>query len=882
MLTGSLPSTGAYIPGNQSTGGHSKMEFVERELPLRELDAAWHAAASAGCFLLIAGEAGVGKTMLVEQFVRRQSARVYWGACDALFTPRPLGPLHDIALQANGNLARLLGVEARPAEIFAACLAELQSAPAIFVVEDIHWADEATLDLLKYLARRVHLTRSLLLVTMRDDELGLQHPLRLLLGDLATSPAVRRLTLAPLSLEGVRRLIGERPFDAESLHRQTGGNPFYVTEVLAADNQGVPPTVRDAVLARAARLSLSGRAVLNAAAVIGQRVEPWLLAEVTRAEAGAVDESLETGLLVAHGDVLAFRHELARQAILESMAPYQRTFLHQATLDALRESASTSREPARLAHHAEAAGDRSAVLEYAPVAARQASAASAHRQAARLYELALRYADDLDPAEHARLLEAYAQECNFVDQRAEGAGACARAIAIWRDLGEPLRQGAVLADMASMLVGLGKSGEAQRHAREAIALLEARPPGPELARAYRTKATLRFLKHDYEEAIAWAEKDITVSEKIGNMPEQLSARNIIGSARLFLDYERGCRYLERNLAAAHEAGRETTAAHAYTNLGSASCELYHLRRAERYLTAGMAYAAERDLDRLRLYMSAWWAMTLLRLGRWEEAVGVASEVLQRPGVSVPSRITALAALGIVQARQGLPEAEETLDEALVLAEPTGSLHRTGLVRAARAEAAWLTGDLRRAGEEARAVYGLAAGKCHPWFTGELAYWLWQAGEQLAVPAWAATPFAAQIAGDWQGAAAAWKRLGCPYEQARTLAGGDAAAQKEALLIFEQLGARPMAERVRAGLRAAGVQTIPRGPRAATRENPFGLTNRQLEILTLLTEGLTNAEIAGRLHISPKTVDHHVSAVLARLEVATREEAAALARRHPDF
>src|SRR5690606_38955520 len=218
----------------------------------------------------------------------------------------------------------------------------------------------------------------------------------------------------------------------------------------------------------------------------------------------------------------------------------------------------------------------------------------------RLYELALRYADDLDPAEHARLLEAYAQECNFVDQRAEGAEACAGAIAIWRDLGEPLRQGAVLADMASMLVGLGRSGEAQRHAREAIALLEARPPGPELARAYRTKATLRFLEHDYEEAIAWAEKDITVSEQIGNMPEQLSARNIIGSARLFLDYERGCRYLERNLAAAHEAGRETTAAHAYTNLGSASCELYHLRRAERYLTAGMAYAAERDLDRLRL------------------------------------------------------------------------------------------------------------------------------------------------------------------------------------------------------------------------------------------------------------------------------------------
>ena len=152
----------------------------------------------------------------------------------------------------------------------------------------------------------------------------------------------------------------------------------------------------------------------------------------------------------------------------------------------------------------------------------------------------------------------------------------------------------------------------------------------------------------------------------------------------------------------------------------------------------------------------------------------------------------------------------------------------------------------------------------------------------ALPEWAAAPFALQIAGDWRGAAAAWEALGCPYEQARALADGDTAAQLAALTIFEQLEARPMAEHVRQKLRSAGVETIPRGPRTTTKENPFQLTNRQMQILSLLTEELTNAEIAARLHISPKTVDHHVSAVLGKLNVSSREEAAVLARQSPEL
>jgi DNA-binding CsgD family transcriptional regulator len=179
--------------------------------------------------------------------------------------------------------------------------------------------------------------------------------------------------------------------------------------------------------------------------------------------------------------------------------------------------------------------------------------------------------------------------------------------------------------------------------------------------------------------------------------------------------------------------------------------------------------------------------------------------------------------------------------------------------------------------EARACYDLAVSKRHPWIAGELAYWRWRAGDEVKVQPWMAEPFALQIAGDWSAAAQVWQQLNCPYEQARALADGDVSAQIASLEIFERLGARPDLYQVRQKLSTTGVHHLPRGPRPATRQNPFNLTNRQVEILALLTEGLANAEIAARLHISPKTVDHHVSAIFAKLDVHSREEAARIAR-----
>ena len=858
------------------------MELIDREIPLQELDAAWRQAAVKGCLLLIHGEAGVGKTALIEQYASQEKgrARFLWGACDALFTPRPLGPLHDIAAQTQSELSRLLQAEASRPLIFAACLQELQSEPTIVVFEDIHWADEATLDLLKFLGRRIHHTHALLLATYRDDELGTQHPLRLLLGDLATSPAVRRITLLPLSIEGVQQLIGERPLDARSLYRQTGGNPFYVTEVLAVDKETVPPTVRDAVLARAARLSLSGRAVLNAAAVIGPRINPWLLADVVRAEAEAVNESLEMGMLLAQADTLLFRHELARQAILEAIPPHQRAFLHQVVLDALEASPVGRKDVARLAHHAEAAGDREAILTYARAAGKEAAALGMHRAAATQFALALLYADDLPLIEQIELNEAYALSVQGDPARTETIAAYRRALALTRRASLPEREGFELVRLSGVLDIVGQKAEAERLLNEALTILEPLAPNRGLIDGYRLVAMKRLAQGEAEAAVDSAEKSYQMALKTEQIHAITSAYQIMGLCWLPLDHQRGCDHLEKCLALSLEHQQYWAVAALYPNLIMTYIDVYQLDRAEQLLSVALLYTIDRDMDAATYFLQAWQAMLQLYRGDWTACQATAETLLQRTDLQLGSRNPILAAWGRLLARRGeAATARTVLDEALELSIKNGNRQRMGIYFCAAAEAAWLEGDSQRLQTYLQEFYEIAMQNRQPGFAAELAYWRWRAGEPVETYDWMVRPFVLEIQGDWRGAAAAWQALGCPYEQARALAEGDSQAQIAALAIFEQLGARPMADYTRQKLRQAGVPTIPRGPRPTTKENPFGLTNRQVEILALLAENLTNAEIAARLHISPKTVDHHVSAVLARLDVSSRAEAAALARQH---
>jgi DNA-binding CsgD family transcriptional regulator len=380
-----------------------------------------------------------------------------------------------------------------------------------------------------------------------------------------------------------------------------------------------------------------------------------------------------------------------------------------------------------------------------------------------------------------------------------------------------------------------------------------------------------MLERDVQVAIDDGGKALELAGRAGDTTTEIVLLNTIGAAMLVDDDSRGIEYLQRSHDLAMELGRDHQVANALGNLGSASGEVHRFLEAKGYLERGIAYGRARDLDSAVLYQGAWLALTQLYLGHWNECAATAQPLLAVE--SAIARIMALLAVGRLRARRGDPGAWQPLGEALKLADVSRTLQRVAPVRAARAEAAWLEGEDGAAAREAAAAFDFAVAKKHAWFVGELAYWRWKGGQLDAVPAIAARPFALQIEGRWREAAAEWKARACPYEEARALAEGDTEARLEALRIFTELGARPAAERVRQSLRNAGVRRIPRGPRPSTKAHPAGLTAREVEIVALLREGLTNAEIGARLHISPKTVDHHVSAVLAKLGMESRREVA---------
>jgi DNA-binding CsgD family transcriptional regulator len=851
------------------------MELLERKEFFDELEGILEAvAAGSGRIVLVSGEAGIGKTTLVEGFAERHStkARVLWGACDALFTPRPLGPLYDIAPQTEGDLLTLLEQQAPRPSIFSAVVDELQKtkAPSITVVEDVHWADEATLDLLKFLGRRISRIRSMLIVTYRDDELAPDHPLRLVLGDLPPR-SVARLRLLPLSEEGVNLLADRAGRPLEDLYEVTGGNPFFVTEALASKGTDIPSTIRDAVLSRAARLSPASRAVLELVSVVPARTQIWLLNDTIRPAAALLEECVGSGILRYEADAIAFRHELARRAIADSLSVHRRQSLHALVLTALVQRGSDALL-ARIVHHAAQAGDSAAVLQYAPVAARQAAALSAHRESASHYQIALQYAGELADEERARLFEYRSYECFLTDQTEEALLARRKALEIWKHLGNHFREGDNLRWMSRIQWFLGRGIEAEAFGNEAVKVLEQLPPGPELAMAYSNRAQLHMLADQREQAVLWGSRAIELARSLGATEILLHALNNVGTAEYRGGHDEGRVKLEESLRLALANNFHEHAARAFTNLAAMALRLRNYKLAMRDLDSCIAFTTEHDLLAAKLYMVAWRARAHFELGEWEKVADDVDAVLSVDRVSAITRISALAVLGHLRVRRGDPHAERVLSEARELALQTREIQRLAPVAAARIEAAWLKGELEQVMQEARFVLDAAKGHDDPWLHGEFASWIWRAGGAIDIGETIAAPYALQIAGNWRAAAEAWKKVGCPYEEAMALADGDETAQREALAIFEKLGAGPASERLRHALRSTGVRGIPRGPRPSTRQNPAGLTTRQMEVLALMAQGLGNAEIAERLFTSTRTIDHHVSTILAKLDARTRAEA----------
>jgi DNA-binding CsgD family transcriptional regulator/tetratricopeptide (TPR) repeat protein len=854
------------------------MELWERSEALGLLGDLLRESAHGGRIALVAGEAGIGKSTLVVEFARRcgPRARVLWGACDRLVTPRALGPLHDIGHQLGGRLAAELSGAARQEAIFAAFLDELsarRSQPQLVVVEDAHWADEATLDWLAFLGRRMDRLPALLFITYRSDEVGPDHPLR---GVLAALPhtVVRRVPIEPLSSDCVREQARRAGRDGESIFRLAGGNPLLVTELLKAQGDPIPAAVQDLILNRIRALPAAARDLAQLVAVVPTRADPPLI--IGAAE--QVEVCMAAGVLVPAGTGVSFRHELLRSAVEDSLSPVRRVELHRQVLRALVDLSGT--DPGRLVHHALLAGDEDAVLRFGQIAGRAAARQGAHREATRHYQAAAAYAERLPGPEQAELLERYAEEAHLAGSNEDALQARTRALAIRERLGEVERIAENLRWVSQLSWWTGRVAQMRQAADRALEVLAGQRPNKELAMAYVAQGQLCFRVNDLAGSAAWADRGVALAQDLGENEIAMHAQVTRDTARLAAGDLDAWRLLEEVHHSARDAGLVDPAARALGSLATVVAdELARYAEAEELIDRSLAFSAEHSLDGLYLPILAARAALRLERGDWSRALGDAESVLALTGETGPSAVLALVARGRILAARGEPEALGVLDQAARAAEGVGDVSMLVPVADGRSEYFLWSGDPIRAQQEARQGLDLVGWNGNsPFVVGRLTWRLWKAGGSTEGPPSIAEPYQNMINGDWAAAAAQWAARGATVLRIEALAAGDQTAGAEALRLLDGLGASRAAAYVRAQLRRRGFAHLPRGPRRATSANVAGLTPRQVEVLALIEQGLSNAEIAARLTLSPKTVDHHVSALLDKLGVASRGQAAAVAHR----
>lgn len=848
------------------------MMLLERGALLECLAAHLAEARTNGRLVLVVGEAGIGKSTLVDAFYRQTPASALWGACDPVVPARAFAPLVDMAAHVDGlreDLER--GDRARVLNSFLNLLRN-QAPGGVVVIEDLHWADEATLDLMRVVGRRLRELRVLLIGTYREEEVRTGDPLRLALGDV---PADRifQLRVPPLSVEAVEQLVGVAGVDPHELQRATGGNPFFVGEVVAAQAGAMPATVRDAVLVRVSRLQSQAQEVVRAAAVLESPCERDVLLEVARQDAAALDECIARGVLEVDASRVRFRHELAQNAVEEALTSKQRRQLHARALTALRRRGAT--DIARLARHAAGCADAGAVLELAPIAGDRAAELGAHRSAAQHYAAALSFAERMDELRRADLLERHARQSVLMDDLDAALASQRHALAIRRRSGDARAEGECLSALSNMLWLNGGGADPLAAAQRAVELLEsAAPGGAELANAYATLAQC-FLVTGSGDAPAGkhARRALGLAERCGAEAVAVDALTTLGAAEVYEAQERGWETLETALRRARSAGLDWHTGRVLVNLVEGGRDLKHYPIADRYRAEALAHVSARGAERifLRRRLLSDVAQLDLERGRWVDAERTARAALDLYDAGAMIRVRALTVLGRLAARRGDGDPWKHLDEAASLA-----VNDNVPLQAARAEAAWLSGELPRGQREAEA--GLERAErwlaVDPWWRGELSFWAWKTGCSIVIRPDTPEPFSLHAAGRFREAAACWRSIGCPYEEALALADStDQRDLRSALAIFQELDAQPMATAVARTLREAGARAVPRGPRASTARNPARLTRRELEVLDLIGVGLRNAEIAERLVVSPKTVENHVSAIMKKLRVDSRAAAA---------
>ncbi len=845
------------------------VRLLEREDELERLRAAVHEAVSGqGVGYAIVGEAGAGKSALVDAVsAEAHGLRVLRGHCDPLHTPRPLGPFRGLGLDGLSTT----GAEAsRLSELCDRVFADLCTQPTLLIVEDLHWLDAVSADLLRFLARRIETAPLALFVTYRDLEIDAHHPVRPLLGDFASLDGLRTLQLRPLTIEAVTELVAGTTLDAGRVHTVTGGNPFFVSAVVREPDLPMPGSVRDAVLSKVVEVDSGDLEVLQLVATapdgLDDRVLPALgvdLPTLRRLDA--------TALLTRTSDSLAFRHELGRLAVLSTVPPGGAPVLHARLLDGLERLEPP--DPAVLTHHAVGARDSVRALLHARAAAAEAVAAASNTEAAAFLETALTHLPTTaPPLDRAALLAQLSHQQYLTSRLAEASASARASIPLWEQVGALAGVAEAHAGLAVFEYQLGRRRQCDEHAAKACEIAETTGEPATIARVHTDAAILAWIGSDLPRAAACAARTLEVATEAG-LDEFVVAGRMMADAVSWVSGETGARTrLLQWTEAAREGGWDELAWRGYVILVITDMEQGNLRGAQLLIEETLSFVTERDLSVARNWHISFRGMLHLLMGRWsaaqedsEAALGAATLGMTQPHV----------VLGLLALRRGEGDGSAHLDDALSMARGADEPLRYLSAYAALAEAAWMTGreDPRVFHDAAGRVAELGATPDTRWAVGNLLVWLRRLGLDVDVPD-VAEPFRLQLDGRHADAASWWRLAGDPFLEAMAYADStDPAHRVTAVTLLDKAGAVGTADRLRVELRQDGLTMVPQRPRESTRANPGGLTNRQLDVARLVARGHTNAEIADRLFISPKTADHHVSAILAKLDLPNRRAVA---------
>ncbi len=858
------------------------MALVEREGLMASLHKHFeNIAGGEGHCILLSGEAGIGKTALVKAFCKQHAGEccTYQGACDDLFAPRPLAPLYDVLWQVNKERWPVPPSNEDRSGLFANFFQELSAKKdkLLIVFEDIHWADEGTLDFIKFFVRRIDQLPCLFILTYRDDEIYARHLLRNVLGQLPPD-SFTKLAVVPLSKQAVVEMAIQKGYSGEDVYSISGGNPFYVNEILASYSPGIPDNIKDAILSVYERQKEGTRNAWQIWSIIPEGLEVERIARIK--SSWDINHCFAINVIMVQNGKVIFKHELYRRTIEESLTPLKRMELNKMMLELFLDSFEERGEIERILHYAKNANEKGLVAKYAPIAAEKAASLGGHKEASRLFVTAIEYFEGDDGNQLTQLYESYAYECYLSNQIKEAIVFTEKVLAFRKKENDLEKIGDSLRFLSRLWWFDGNRNHAEAFAQQAIEVLKDQQTSSAKAFAFSNMSQLKMLSDETAACILWGEQAIEMASGLGNSEILSHALNNVGSVQMSIPsfQQKAIAMLHRSLEIALKHSYHEHAARAYTNLGSSLVKIRNYTLAGEALEEGIRYCEVRDLNSWSAYMLSWKARLNLETGNWAEAVNIAENLLRSQSQPAIIKITALIALAKVRMRTGEKVAPALLMEAKTIAFETMELQRVIPSMVALLEYEWLTGNMIIESNDIEDTCVLMQRSGIEQEKKELAFWMKKAGRHFTPLKEEESIYDLNIAVEELNAAAFWNKSGCPYEEALVMFEGKDDDKRKAIAIISDLGAIAVYEKMKQEMRNLGIKNIPRGIRNSTRSNEALLTGREMEILQLLKEDLQNKEIAAKLYISPKTVDHHISSILFKLDAHSRSKAVAEAIR----